>query len=369
MKVKFLISLVFLFSFVIPSATADNSITLTEPTHRNAAGIFIDNELATSILRDGRLGNLVFQSSGAATYVIDIALLEEVQDLADGYQYLAVDGAAIDVPTYPAATAWLEALKRKVKAKNLIALPYGSPDLKFLLERAPKELEFYQAVAQERLSAFFGASVTGANLSNLTQSSSASAAAQLIHNTYRPELRALNSVGTASEVVALRLQLAKIINPAIANEKLTELTANLRTVLRENQKKLRITAGNYTITASSYDLPITLINDYSAPLTVKLATRASNSRIIIGATAPLTIDANSQLQIKIPIQVIASGETNLELKLTNKAGAQVGEAKTVALRLAVISPLTTWFTTGMAIILLLAAVTQSVRRVRRRTHE
>ena len=49
-------------------------------------------------------------------------------------------------------------------------------------------------------------------------------------------------------------------------------------------------------------------------------------------------------------------------------GAQIGQSKSVELQLAVISPLTTWFTTGMAIILLLAAVVQSVRRVKRR-HE
>ncbi len=70
--------------------------------------------------------------------------------------------------------------------------------------------------------------------------------------------------------------------------------------------------------------------------------------------------------MEIPLRIIASGETQIEFKLRSEKGKQVGEAEYIPLRLAVISPLTTWFTTGMAIILLLAAVIQSMRRVKKR---
>jgi hypothetical protein len=78
------------------------------------------------------------------------------------------------------------------------------------------------------------------------------------------------------------------------------------------------------------------------------------------------VAANSQSQVEVPLRVNASGDTQIEMKLRNAKGHQVGELEYIPLRLAVISPLTTWFTTGMAIILLLAAIVQSMRRVKKR---
>ena len=351
---------------VVPPSSAETSITLTEPTHRTAAGIFLDNELADLIKPDGRLGKLIFAPSKATSITTDISLIEEIQDLADGYQYFNQDQSLTTISALPAATRWLNTLKRQVKNKEIVLLPYGNPDLNFLQENAPNELEFYRKIAEERAGAFFGTSVA----STLTTSPlSSSSSAQSLHNNFRREIRALASISTANEVTSLRLQLAKIINATIPASKLSILTKNLRTELQENQKKLRVIAGNYTITAKRYDLPITIINDFSAPISIDLKTRTSNSRIKVGKVEPLQLAANTQAQIQIPIEVIASGETRLQVKLTNSRGAQVGELENIELRLAVISPLTTWFTTGMAIILLLAAVVQSVRRVKRRKHE
>jgi hypothetical protein len=175
-------------------------------------------------------------------------------------------------------------------------------------------------------------------------------------------------VASADEITSLRLQLGKILNPEIPKERATELVNKLQSALVEHRKKLRIAAGNYTITAENYDLPVTVINDLTTPVTLQVVPRANNSRVIVRETAPITVGAQSQIQVKIPIQVLASGETRLEMKLRTSTGKFVGESDSIRLRLAVISPLTTWFTTGMAIILLLAAVVQSVRRVKRR-HE
>lgn len=352
--------------FLIPPASANTSITLTEPTHRTATGIFIDNELADLIQPDGRLGILLLAPGKFSSMTIDISLIEEIQDLADGYQYFNPDQSLTTVDVLPTASNWLNALKRKAKNNKILVLPYGNPDIKFLQINAPSELEFYQKIAQERAGAFFGRTIPSISLINSNNSSDA---AQSLHNNYRREARALASISIANEVISLRLQLAKIINPAIPESRLPILIKSLRAELKENQEKLRIVAGNYTITAERYDLPVTVINDFTAPISINLKTRTSNSRIKVGEVAPLVVAENSQTQIQIPIEVIASGETRLEVKLTNARGSQVGQSENIELRLAVISPLTTWFTTGMAIILLLAAAVQSVRRVKRRKHE
>ncbi len=98
-----------------------------------------------------------------------------------------------------------------------------------------------------------------------------------------------------------------------------------------------------------------------------LATKAStNSRVLVEDGPRITIDGQSQIHIEVPIEVIASGDTSLRLQLYTPKGELIGLEQRIPLRLAVISPVTTWLTTGMAIILLLAAIVQSVRRVKSR---
>jgi hypothetical protein len=359
--------LITLFSIpILPIAAGDSANYFAEPTHLGADGIFVDNELATLIQPGNRLGDLVFKRNYSSTLVIDIATVEEIADLADGYQFLDSAGNIYEVDSDANATRWLSALKTLSKAKRILALPYGNPDITFLREQAPAELAFYQEVASSKLSTFLGVTVENAPLQS--SASKSNLLARTLHKSYRAELRALDSVATADEITSLRLQLGKVLNPELPKERADQLINKLQVALVEHRKKLRIAAGNYTITAENYDLPVTVINDFSTPVTVQVVPRANNSRVIVRETAPITIGAQSQVQVKIPIKVLASGETRLEVRLQTSSGKFVGESDSIRLRLAVISPLTTWFTTGMAIILLLAAVVQSVRRVKRR-HE
>jgi hypothetical protein len=359
----FLLLVITLLSLPIANADAAN---IAEPTHRGADGLFLDNDLATLIQPGNRLGDLVFKRNYSGTLVIDIATVEEIADLADGYQFLDGAGNIYEVDRDVTATRWLTALKSQSKQKRILALPYGNPDISYLKEQAPAELEFYQEVAVSKLSTFLGLPVEKAPLQS--SDSKSNLLARTLHKSYRAELRALDSIATTDEITSLRLQLGTVLNPALSKEIAEVLVDKLQKSLQENRKKLRIAAGNYTITAEKYDLPVTVINDFSTPVTVQVVPRANNSRVIVRETAPITIGAQSQIQVKLPIQVLASGETRLEVKLKTATGKFVGEPTSIPLRLAVISPLATWFTTGMAIILLLAAAIQSIRRVKRR-HE
>jgi hypothetical protein len=349
----------------MPITVADSS-NIAEPTHRDANGIFLDNDLATLIQPGNPLGDLVFKRNYSGTLVIDIATVEEIADLTDGYRFVDGAGNLFEVDSDENATRWLAALKNQSKEKRILALPYGNPDISYLREFAPAELEFYQEVAVSKLSTFLGLTVENAPFQS--SASKANLLARTLYKSYRAELRALDAIATADEITSLRLQLGKVLNPELPKERAIALVNKLQIALQDNREKLRIAAGNYTITAENYDLPVTVINDFSTPVTVQVVPRANNSRVIVRETAPITIGAQSQIQVKLPIQVLASGETRLEVKLKTSSGKFVGESSSIPIRLAVISPLTTWFTTGMAIILLLAAVVQSVRRVKRR-HE
>jgi hypothetical protein len=67
------------------------------------------------------------------------------------------------------------------------------------------------------------------------------------------------------------------------------------------------------------------------------------------------------------VDVIAPGQTTVLATIADSDGDEVVPPAILTLNSTVIDPKVTWFTTGSAILLLLAAVAQSVRRVRRRS--
>ena len=344
---------------------AESTMTLMEPTHRSVSGVFINDELASAITPRGRLGKLLFERSGSvSTFIIDVALLEEIQDLADGYRFLDEAGEEIEIPEFLIAQIWLDTLRNAVRGKEVIALPYGNPDREFLEKKAPGEYEFLKETAQVRLRAALGVPVVMGD--SLENENKLNLLIRNLSDSYRKSLRTAYVASPAPEITTLRLRIAQLLNPALPKESITPLSADLSAALRSNSKKLRIAGGNYTITSSRYDLPVTVTNDFSVPAKIELFVRATNSRVIVGYTKPLEIPAKSQVQVQVPLEVIASGDTRLEFKIISSKGEQVGQSQYIPIRLAVISPITTWFTTGMAIILLLAAVVQSVRRIQGR---
>lgn len=361
---KILFGLIF-FLIPLPIAQANSTIVITEPAHRNAAGIFIDDELAKLITTEGRLGKALFKRSSAiTTYYIDVATLEEIQDLADGYSFINSEGETVAVPESVLANIWLNTLRSAVRGKKVFSFPYGNPDQGFLMEKAPAEYQLLKRVGSQRLALFLDSEVSPAD--STMNRGRAAGAARALSNIYRRDLRVIYSVAPANEVLTLRLQVGQLLNPELSRADLAGLIDPLSEALGANSSKLRIAQGNYTITASNYNLPVTVTNDFSVPVTLTLKVRPSNSRVLIGEIDPVSIAANSQVQAEVPIDVIASGETDLELKLRSLNGKQVGLTEIIPLRLAVISPVTTWFTTGMAIILILAAVVQSIRRTKKR---
>jgi hypothetical protein len=346
-------------------AQANTTITLTEPMHRSADGIFINDDLASAITPQGRLGKTLFdRTSAVKSYVIDMATIEEIQDLADGYSFIDESGEIVEIPEFVIADIWLNTLRSAVKGRSISALPYGNPDKRFLESKSPTEYQFLKQVGAERLAAFLSLPVMSVDSLDLGQE--AQEKNRALSDAYRRDLRVLYTVAPAPELASLQLQLGQLLNPSLSSESSDLLYEPLVKALKNNSKKLRAARGNYTITASNYDLPVTIINDYSVPVSVELIARPTNSRIVVGAAPIVKVDANSQSQVEIPLRIIASGDTQIELKLRSPKGKVVGEVEYIPLRLAVISPLTTWFTTGMAIILLLAAVIQSMRRVKKR---
>jgi len=96
-----------------------------------------------------------------------------------------------------------------------------------------------------------------------------------------------------------------------------------------------------------------------------LRIKSTNTKVIVASTDSVLIDANSKLSVEVPVTVLASGQSELLISMRTKDGINVGDQVRLPLTLTVISPFTTWITTGSGLVLLIAAVIQSMRRVRR----
>lgn len=360
------IFVILLSIFLIPLTRADASSTvlLAEPTHRLSSGIFFDNGLSDLISPTGRLGRLVFDKTNkSATWIIDPALIEEISDLVDGYTYLDKDGKQVSAPPLVIADIWLNTVKNNSRRTTVLALPYGNPSLSFLTKNAPGELSLYRSLGQERLAALLGREV---GQTSATSAGELPRGTAVIYSSLRKPVATLNTLVTLREVEDLRLKLAQLLDTSLSKEVRSLLNNDLEGAVKKLDQKIRISGGNYTITSSRYELPITIINRFDQQVNLDVRIFPTNSRIVVTSIPRVTVGAQSQIQIKVPISVIASGDTTLRIQLLTPRGERVGEIKRIPLRLAVISASTTWFATSLALILLLAVITQSVRRVKRR---
>jgi hypothetical protein len=359
---KFALAIVLLISFSIPSAEAATPvIRITDKPHTGFDGKFRDNELATSLLPEGKLGKLVSSiSSARKTWVIDPALIEEVIDMSDGYSIKGKE----DEAGQAAAVNWLAQLKFSIGNSPVIALPYGNPDQSLVKRLAPSELNFYSTYAQEKLESQLGRSVTAENgwgkgASGLPYQ------LQSLYTSNRQALTGLSTITSSSEVRDLRARLALVMNSDLKRMDQSYLSYASVEAVKKVMAKLRVNPGRYQLTSDSVKLPVTLINDFDTPTVVSLSLMPSNSRMAIADVKKIELEANSRQQLSIEVDVFAPGTTTVIAQFVNSKGQPVGVESKLELSATIIDARVAWFTTAAAILLFIGAVTQSVRRIKR----
>jgi hypothetical protein len=359
---KFALALILLFSFSMPSAEAATPvIRITDKPHTGFDGKFRDNDLATSLLPDGKLGKLVSSISNAKkTWVIDAALIEEVIDMSDGY---SIEGKE-DEAGQAAAVNWLAQLKFSIGNSPVIALPYGNPDQSLAKRLAPSELSFYSAYAKEKLESQLGRSV---NTENGWGKGSSDLPYQLqsLYTSNRQALTGLSTITSSSEVRDLRARLALVMNSDLKRMDQSYLSYASVESVKKVMAKLRVNPGRYQLTSDSVKLPVTLINDFDTPTVVSLSLMPSNSRMAIADVKKIELEANSRQQLSIEVDVFAPGSTTVIAQFLNSKGQLVGVESNLELSATIIDARVAWFTTAAAILLFIGAVTQSVRRIKR----
>ena len=348
----------------LPPVFADAPVVrITSTLHQNFTGEFRNDNLAQELTPSGRLGLLVFVPlDKSRIWVIDPALIDEVRAMSNGYT-LATEAQPIGREI---ASDWLMQLKSVTAANNVIALAYGNPDVVLGNRLAPSELRMYYAYGKIQLESVLGRVVRSEPQRGWSIGRSQLSAT--LRESYGKERRALTrltKVVISPEVWQLRVRLARLLSPKLDSDSQGYFSFNARTAVAAQVQKLRVISGKYQITTEKSELPVTVINDFPVEVSIGIEMLATNSRILVESFTGLKLPPNSKTQLGLKTQVIAPGQTIVLAQIIDIDGSEVAPPSILALNATVIDPRVTWFTTGAAILLLLAAITQSVRRVRK----
>ena len=348
-----------------PAQAADRIVRITSAAHQTFNGEFRNDDLAQELIPSGRLGTLVFTPRVShTTWVIDAALVDEV--IAMSGEYSLVSKA--DTIGNEIAAAWLKQLRQITYGQQVVALAYGNPDVSLANRLAPSELKNYYSYGKSQLQIALGRTVRsepGGGWS--TGKSRLNNELRKGYSDNRKALTRLSKVVNDPQLAATRAQLAKLLSPQLDKDSREYFSYSARAAVDALVHKLRINSGKYQLTTSFVKLPVTVINEFDSAVTVDVAMLPINSRVIVESFQGVTIPARSKKQLEMPVDVVAPGQTTVSAIITDAKGNDVVPEATLTLNSTVIDSRVTWFTTGAAILLLLAAAAQSVRRIRKRS--
>ena len=340
-------------------------VRITAPLNQSFTGEFRDDSFSQSLLPSGELGKLVFRSMVPnRTWVIDPALIDAITAMTSEYKVLSEE----EPVGGDAALSWLDRLKAVTARNEVISLAYGNPDIVLAKKLAPSELSQYLSFGKTRLETLLGRTVTADTAHNWNVGKSRlSVTERKIYGENRRALTRLSRVVASEEVSNLRARLAQLLSPNLDRESRAFFTSNATEAVNTVVNKLRINSGNYQVTTASVKLPVTVINNFDTEVTVDVSMVPINSRMIVDSFKDVVIAPNSKVQLEMGVDVIAPGQTVVSAFITDKDGIEVVPEALLTLNSSVIDVRVAWFTTGAAILLLLAGVAQSVRRVRRKS--
>lgn len=363
MKKIILFALIGFFILPGPAQAESREVQITSTVHRNFNGLFRNDELAKEIAIGGRLWNLIFSTDiTPRIWIIDAALIEDITAMTVPYELR--DGKKLDSSVE--AVAYLSQLKKVTKNAQVVALPYGNPDPVLARELAPSELNYYYKTAQTRLATALARPVRSEPLAAWSKGRayfSPSLREQYAKN--RKAISALSTVVDPSELADIRAQLGRLMSPSLSKTDRIYFSFNATQEVYKYKERLKIYDGKYQLTSTQSKLPITLANGFNTIVKVNLNLYAGSSRVSIDSVKDIVLEPKSKTQISIPVEVFAPGQTSITAQFVNEQGRVLSEPVELSLNLTVIDSRVAWFTTGAAVLLFLAAITQSVRRIRR----
>lgn len=130
---------------------------------------------------------------------------------------------------------------------------------------------------------------------------------------------------------------------------------------------VRVVPGaTVTVLSAETGLPVTVVNDLGQAVDVVLTLRPRSSRLLPEEAVPVTLSAGGRQRVTVPVRVLASGDTQVDVLVTTPEGVRLGEPAVLAVRLrADWESRGTLLAAGVALLLLVVGLVRTVRRGRR----
>ena len=123
-----------------------------------------------------------------------------------------------------------------------------------------------------------------------------------------------------------------------------------RSYVLELRDRVQVLPGSYTFGSKSGTIPLTVSNDLTQAVSVRIGLTPAPPRLEVGNVGQVRIPAESKVQVEVPATAIANGPVVIRTVLQTPAGDQYGQA--VQLRIQV----TQYGTVALAITAVAAAV-------------
>ena len=356
--------LIFLSSFfVIPNSNAAQTVKISEPTHRLSDGVFFNDLLAQKLTPAGSLGQVVYLNTfGVNNWLVDPATIDEIIAMSNGYGI--ADGSAPGGQEL--AKSWLSQFIKVTKNKKVTPITYGNPSSFWANEIMPDQVEYLNGISKTRLETLLNRSVQEVDSVEAAKQKFNKASLSVLKYGQR-QIDLFSTVLEKTQLEENQLRLSQLLNPNLEEQLFLDLLKDYDKSISVMRNKLNIKNTKFTVTSSKEELPITVVNDFDQVVKIKLSSRAMNGKVSVAQIEDIELAAKSKNQVLLPIEVFAAGDSRLLVQLTNLDNKPVGYPVYINLKLSVISPVATWITTAAAVLLIIAALVQSVRRVRRRS--
>jgi hypothetical protein len=357
-------ALICLSSFIlIPNTNAAQAVKISEPTHRLSDGVFFNDLLAQKLAPSGSLGQAVYLNSQSVNnWLVDPATIDEIIAMSNGY--------GISDGTAPAgqeiAKSWLAQFTKVTRNKKITPITYGNPSSFWVNEIMPDQIAYLDEISKFKLESFLSRPVEKSGGAEAEKQRFNKASVSVLKYGQR-QINLLSTLLEKKQLEDNQLRLLKLLNPNLGEKLFLDLLKDYDKSISIMRAKLNVKNTKFTVTSSKEELPITVVNDYDQVVRLKLSTRAMNSKVSVAQIEEIELEAKSKKQVLLPIEVFAAGDSRLLVQLTNLENKPVGYPVYIDLKLSVISPVATWITTAAAVLLFIAALVQSVRRVRRRS--
>lgn len=137
-----------------------------------------------------------------------------------------------------------------------------------------------------------------------------------------------------------------------------------RQLLDQYQSGVRIVSSPVTLGASDGPIPVTVVNDLSVPVRVRVELAPRGPRLLVQDIPEVTVAAGRKAQVNVPSFGLANGAVVVDAQLRTPTGYPLGSPVPIPVGITNVGAWGTYLTVGGAVMFILAALVRGLRRFR-----